>query len=859
MKREALLSIILVSGLALLFTSATMGQGVTDIELLQNGGFEAGHAIAPWVTDSKNGNGMIIGGQGGPNGPHAGNRLCKLGGSNREVDILRQQVLVPLGATALTLSFWAKVKATGNDKATGDYLSVTLVNTLGQTVETPITLSNLDDGKEWVYREVAMAPHGGLLLDLIFTAGTDETQPTAFYLDDISLKYSMVPGTPGSPQVLIVNPRTGCTEVPLPPQPEFVIGGSTTISAIGASASGIASMKIFVDGNLVATNSGENRLDAILGANALAPGAHEVVAEITDMEGLSAACPVLIRASDIIDAGDMEGSAADFYWKQTTLATAVPQPGEQPVMLSDVDLARSPDGFARLGGAPNRDQTLSQYLPVADDATGTVTVSFYYSISTEKTGTAVADTLDVQLKTLSSGAVTTIKSFSNLSANDSWALCQITLAVGTDVVAGGEYELQFHAVTSVSTSTTTFDIDDVSVWVMSQKMAIDPLGVSLNPWERDITLEQEELLEARHAAPPYCSGQSGLNECTSPIMEINSGIRFLGNCLTGMDIRFRVTYGGITKQSEKAVVLHCNAEAIGTIFQLICPTSPFPDKFTPATIVCQSLDTGETTALPWRWDPIGLREYGFRYGYEGRPDPVPPTSRSEPVFSSGLRSPFTLWAINYQTFKSPDGRLFYPSAFIRDDQALTPGGNTELTIPLRVTSRIDLQHYDALFTNKGAPSLCAQTTPCIRTTTFFMKLRNPGLDFMEQSQQEHLTGWNIGVRLGVQPVSWDNSLMGYGEGVLPTCSNPDVSLVRVTRFRAGRFLRLLNVRLGTEPLSNLRLFKVPGTLLGDMPASPCNCCVDATVESADTANSWVSPSFMFGYALPGAPCPACGL
>lgn len=723
-------------------TTTVFGQ--TPVELLGNGGFEAGHAVAPWVTSSKSGKGIITGGQGTANAPHAGNRLCKLGGSNNEVDTLTQTVLIPVEATQTTLSFWYKVKSTGNGETASDFLTVTLVDSEGTVESTPEVFSNRSNASEWTYFQALLPAFGGYLLDLTFTATTDTSQPTAFFLDDVSFKYSTVPGTTGSPEIKIISPKTGCIQ-PLPRDEFLVVGGSTTVSAVGASPAGVASISISVDGKVVAENHGENRLDAILGDAALSPGTHDVQAEVTDLAGETIRCPVILPSANILMAGDFEGDAAAYFWNQS---------GAGSLLMKDAAQARSFDGFARLGGERGISQILSTYLPIAQDAEGIVTLSFFYRIASGKTLSRVEDTLTVQLMDLAAGGITVLKTLSNLSAMDGWALCRIPLTVGAEVCAGSEYELQFAAATNNQQEVTTFDLDDVGVWVRSQGMIYDPGGTQ----DPDLDEGTDELapvidLITPNADPPWCSGQAGVDEC------IHVDIRITGTNLPdqvndqnmGKLVKFRVKRGGA---STKRYAFATITETGPGFIKATVPQNPYvmayPDYapwFDEARVKVRKTTSSSWGAIPYTLakdaNGAGLYETGFRYGYSDKPvfygvaypAGEPPGAR---IVAPPTTLTFTTTNLHVFKYTNRSGvvKRLWPAIYVsRQDSAYYenayPDGNwtlknSTMDLPVENLRHDSANPQSSVFigelSTKGSPSLCwGLANQCVK-----WKIPDPG-------------------------------------------------------------------------------------------------------------------------------------
>ncbi|NMB99122.1 MAG: hypothetical protein GYA35_02455 [Thermoanaerobaculaceae bacterium] len=831
---------------------------VTEIELIENGGFEAGHSITPWETSSKNGNGMVIGGKGDQNSPHSGNKLCKLGGSNNEEDILKQSVLVPIGVTAEKLGFFYKIKPTGNDPTASDFLNVKICNMSGDTIFEPVSFSNLTPAYEWTYYEIDLPPFGGYLLNIIFTAITDKTKPTSFYLDDISFKCSILPGTTGSPQIMFISPKTGCL-YPKPPFDDlFTVSGSTTISAIGSAVDGIASMAIYIDGKLASESFGKNRVETIFSSEDLTPGPHSIEGELVDISGQIVRCPEIISASNVLLAGDFEGNYADFYWERESLSPIL---SIDDLFLDEETMTRSFFNFARFGGQRSISQKLSQYFPVAEDAQGIVTISFFYRVLTEKTITSQADTLCVNLINLEDGSILTLKTLSNLSAIDNWALCQIPLEVGVDVQQGGEYRLQFACNTTNSLLTTTFDIDDVSVWIISRKLIEDPFGVKTPEPNECLTIAPVITDISVHADPPWCSGQMGINECSHPNAILT------GNFPSNVSVLFRVVHGGITKYSNAYIISKTSSE-----IKIRIPNSPFPNYFDATRILVINNDTGSTAGLMWEAGPLEdyCREKGFRYGYPNPPGALEEISPSSfPIWNdeSSTLNVVTMSATSLRTYKNPNGTLLFPTAFIRATAYYPiPSSNPGVTfidIPININQRLSETTYKGKVSNSGAPIVCSQITPCAGNVAFYpVFLRNPGYQLLKSSAYVNESCYTSARFREIQFSSVQSvpQLQNYGKGIQPSCAVPN-STISFYANSTSKFIRIWEVNF-LDSNGNLSLVaNLKGIsrtkFTGKIGSSPCGkCCVKVKLVGLNTG-TYQSDGYMFAFTDNINNCPSC--
>lgn len=200
--------------------TANFSAGSTS-ELVVNGGFEqtvaTGNTTPGWTVTPTDGFLRIQ--QGGAY-PHAGTAYAYLGGDDDTHDYLRQTISIPSNATSATLTFWVNVVT---DEAIGageyDALWVDFYQTGGAFVDDLAFITNEDapssSNTNGVYFQVGpinVLPFKGQTLQLVFETLTDETLPTTFRVDDITLQVQ----TSGSAA------PTGLVAIPLSPTSVFL-------------------------------------------------------------------------------------------------------------------------------------------------------------------------------------------------------------------------------------------------------------------------------------------------------------------------------------------------------------------------------------------------------------------------------------------------------------------------------------------------------------------------------------------------------------------------------------------------------------------------------------------------------------
>ncbi|MCX7830394.1 MAG: hypothetical protein N2445_04985, partial [Acidobacteria bacterium] len=199
----------------------------TPIELIINGGFEQSKSMYPWVVETTKG-GVLVSGPNENGNPHGGDRYVTLGGTNKETDAIYQSVIVPSDIKSLELSFAVKIKASGPDKNSHDYLNAS----------------------DWhiVKMDSLQTCVSGSLVNLLFEASTDGKKPTKFMIDDVSLKYIPLENSQMTPNFEFVSPRFGCI---YPSIDYLTISGAQPITLLAYAPNGIQSFYAEIDGEVV--------------------------------------------------------------------------------------------------------------------------------------------------------------------------------------------------------------------------------------------------------------------------------------------------------------------------------------------------------------------------------------------------------------------------------------------------------------------------------------------------------------------------------------------------------------------------------------------------------------------------------
>jgi len=155
------------------------------VELIQDGGFEAGLPNPAWQTSS-NVFSDILDDTPAP-APHSGIWKAWLGGDDLVQERLWQVITVPTGTLGLRVSYWWRV-STFEPTHPFDTLAVQILDDAGNPLETLETLTDGDAGPDWQQSVFTVTTSfAGRTIQLAFVAQTDDTSPTSFFVDDVSV------------------------------------------------------------------------------------------------------------------------------------------------------------------------------------------------------------------------------------------------------------------------------------------------------------------------------------------------------------------------------------------------------------------------------------------------------------------------------------------------------------------------------------------------------------------------------------------------------------------------------------------------------------------------------------------------
>lgn len=148
-------------------------------ERIVNGGFEEGGV--GWQQSSAGGYTLISDFH-----PHSGQLGAYLAGGNNADDTLSQQVVLPAAAVSITLTAWWAI-ATEEAEIGFDRLTASVRRPDGAALAELWTIDSSAAVNVWDQTEMDLTAYRGQTIVMQFRATTDASNPTDFYLDDISL------------------------------------------------------------------------------------------------------------------------------------------------------------------------------------------------------------------------------------------------------------------------------------------------------------------------------------------------------------------------------------------------------------------------------------------------------------------------------------------------------------------------------------------------------------------------------------------------------------------------------------------------------------------------------------------------
>ncbi len=185
MKKRRLALAALISTLLLLvssvagFAAPATGPAASDAcaELIKNGNFEAGSAN--WTQEGASNLVTTF-------NPYTGRYSAQLGGANNANHRIRQHITVPANE-AVSLRFWWEQWTQETAPGTSDYLAVNVLNSNGGLIKEMARLGVDPDAPPWAQLTFGLTGYAGQTVQIQFQAVTDATNPTDFFVDDVSV------------------------------------------------------------------------------------------------------------------------------------------------------------------------------------------------------------------------------------------------------------------------------------------------------------------------------------------------------------------------------------------------------------------------------------------------------------------------------------------------------------------------------------------------------------------------------------------------------------------------------------------------------------------------------------------------
>lgn len=151
----------------------------TSTNLIQNGGFEQGST--PWVESSSGGYEIVDSSH-----PHTGSYEAYLCGYNSCQDSIYQSITIPSTSTSATLKYYWYMSTTETSHSY-DYLYVRIRSSSGSVLKTVQTISDGSTANSWQSASYSISGYAGQTIQVAFVATNDSSNPTDFYVDDVSL------------------------------------------------------------------------------------------------------------------------------------------------------------------------------------------------------------------------------------------------------------------------------------------------------------------------------------------------------------------------------------------------------------------------------------------------------------------------------------------------------------------------------------------------------------------------------------------------------------------------------------------------------------------------------------------------
>ncbi len=153
--------------------------GPTQQTLVQNGDFEQGQT--GWRVSSIDNRPLI-----GSERAHGGKQSAILCGTNNCKASLSQSIALPADTKTITLSYYTYIDTQETNHAF-DFLDVEIRDSSGKKLKAIQRLSDGDLAGEWQQTSADLSEFAGQTVQLVFSATSGKTKPTAFFVDDVNV------------------------------------------------------------------------------------------------------------------------------------------------------------------------------------------------------------------------------------------------------------------------------------------------------------------------------------------------------------------------------------------------------------------------------------------------------------------------------------------------------------------------------------------------------------------------------------------------------------------------------------------------------------------------------------------------
>lgn len=158
------------------------GGGGTSTQLINNGGFESGNTS--WTETSSGGYEIVDSSSSSLH--HSGSASAWLCGYDNCTDSIYQQITVPSTANTVTLTFWTYVNTQESGSTAYDHFYAQIQSSSGTLLATVKSLSNAT-ASGWQQTTFDLSSYKGKTVRIYFKGTTDYSNPTNFFLDDVSV------------------------------------------------------------------------------------------------------------------------------------------------------------------------------------------------------------------------------------------------------------------------------------------------------------------------------------------------------------------------------------------------------------------------------------------------------------------------------------------------------------------------------------------------------------------------------------------------------------------------------------------------------------------------------------------------